>query len=457
MKKIISKKTAIIIIFILSFLLMLVSYAYGDILVTTRHSINFWKILFDGNILKFYDLNILASGNDFFNSIYGCYYNIVTYIIFAVWNMPLSILFNFTSIDVMNNQLCIIYMKLLPVLFLFLSAKVLSRIMKEIKVEEGLRKICIFLFFSSVITLVSVLVLGQYDIISIYFQLLSLLAYVKNDDKKFLLWSSIAFCCKYFSILIFLPLLIHKYKNIWKIVVYCLLMMVPFIITSSLFKVSEVAYENGFMETASTQIIARIFKDTNILYPLFVVIYVLLLVWCYINKKDDYKYSFIYICLIAMASFFGLLNGYIYWCVMMVPYVILLISISPKIFELNIILETIGSIGLMVGKIIRYPGGFYSEMLKPMFINNMFPEKLMNSSMVDIFIDRMHDAEQWDIIPRVIFMTAFACIIYCSYKENKEDLEIKYNDTNTLLLIRTIMVCGFSLLPLLAVLFRFTN
>lgn len=448
------KKIIIGLIFVLTFLVLLVSHGYGDIIVTARHGMNLWNLLFDGKLFQFFDLNIIDSGNRYWTHVYACYYNIVTYIIFAIWNIPLSIIMNLTSIDVMNNYLCLIYIKLLPVFFLLLSANVLRKIMKKIGVKEGFNKTCVFLFLSSAITLSCILVIGQYDIISVYFQLLSIYAYVKNDDKKFLLWSAIAFCCKYFSILIFLPLLIHKYKKIGKIIGYSIIMLIPFVITNLLFRVTDVGYAGGFDPNLTTQIIARLFKESSVTYPLFIIVYVCLIIWCYINKKEDYKNSFIFICLIAMASFFGLLNVYPYWCIMIVPYLILLISITPDLFEINIILETIGSICLMFGKMVKYPDCYNSLSIKTMIWNDIMPANLKNPSILDNLLGYIHDFPQWEIVPRVIFATAVGAMLYLAYKQTKKKIKVDYNDKFLIMFIRIVLVCGFNLIPLAVVILR---
>ena len=44
---------------------LLVSHTYNDIVITTRHGINFWNILLDGKLLDFYKVNVLPSGNQF--------------------------------------------------------------------------------------------------------------------------------------------------------------------------------------------------------------------------------------------------------------------------------------------------------------------------------------------------------------------------------------------------------
>ena len=38
---------------------LLWSHTYNDIVVTTRHGINFWNILLDGQFLRFYNANVI--------------------------------------------------------------------------------------------------------------------------------------------------------------------------------------------------------------------------------------------------------------------------------------------------------------------------------------------------------------------------------------------------------------
>ena len=112
------------------FLVLLVSHAYNDIIVTTRHGINFWDILLNGDFLAFYDRNVTASGNTVYSDVQGCAYNILVYIVFAIWNLPLYLMERFASVDVMNSIPCLAYAKLLPVAAVAITAVIVKKILE---------------------------------------------------------------------------------------------------------------------------------------------------------------------------------------------------------------------------------------------------------------------------------------------------------------------------------------
>ena len=189
-------------------LLLLLSHTYNDILVTARHGINFWKLLFEGNILHFFELNYVASGNDYYSMVQGCAYNILLYLIFAVWNIPLALLEAFTAVDVMNNILCIAYIKLLTVAAMVASVIILRKIFALLELDREQYGFLSFLYLTSTLMVAVAFVISQYDLISVVFQLLGVQAFLEKKDKKFVFFFGIAFCLKYFSVVLFLPLLL---------------------------------------------------------------------------------------------------------------------------------------------------------------------------------------------------------------------------------------------------------
>ena len=167
-------------------LLLLVSHTYNDILVTVRHGLNFWDNLLDGQILQFYNLNKVESGNIYYPGFQGCAYNILVYIIFAVWNLPLYLLERFFHVDVMNNVACLTYSKLMLVAAVMVSVWILNRILTTLDVPRKARKLLLYVYTSSTLMLSVIFISSQYDILSIIFQLLGIHAFIKKDDKRFI-------------------------------------------------------------------------------------------------------------------------------------------------------------------------------------------------------------------------------------------------------------------------------
>lgn len=61
-------------------------------------------------------------------------------------------------------------------------------------------------------------IFGQYDIIGVFFAMLGVLYYLRGDKWKFALFFSLAISCKYFAALVFVPLVVLRYKRIREIV-----------------------------------------------------------------------------------------------------------------------------------------------------------------------------------------------------------------------------------------------
>ena len=173
--------------------LLLFSHAYNDILITSRHGINFWNILFDGDILHFFELNYAVSGNQHYDVIQGCAYNILLYIIFAIWNIPLALLSAFTSLDVMNNIFCIAYIKHLTVAAMAASIIIMRKILALLEVDQKQHGLLSFLYLTSALMVSVVFVISQYDLVSVVFQLLGVQAFLEKKDKKFVYYFGIAF------------------------------------------------------------------------------------------------------------------------------------------------------------------------------------------------------------------------------------------------------------------------
>jgi hypothetical protein len=158
--------------------LLLLSHTYNDILITARHGMNFWNILFSGDILHFFELNYAISGNVYYDVLQGCAYNILYYVIFAVWNIPMVLLEMFANVDVMNNILCIAYIKMITVAALIISVLVLRRILLLLNVDKQSHELLLFLYLTSTLMVAVAFIISQYDLVSVVFQLLGIQAFL---------------------------------------------------------------------------------------------------------------------------------------------------------------------------------------------------------------------------------------------------------------------------------------
>lgn len=354
-------------------LLLLFSHTYNDIVVTTRQGINLWSILKNGDFFRFYQVNILESGNVFYNATQSCAYNFLVYLIFAVWNIPLALLMAFTNVDVMNNVFCLAYAKLLPIGALFVCAWILWKILALLGVSRKGRGILSYVFLSSSLIISVVFITSQYDTLGLIFQLLGLYAYLRGKDKQFVLWFGIAFCFKFFSLVIFLPLLLLRQKRIVPCLGALVGSVVPCAITKLLF-----AFASGDMsgtlrgESMAVQFVQNMLAYTTNYVNLFVVVYILILVWCYLHTAEGCPGNALWACFVSYAACFGLCNAYPYWSVLLAPFAVLVIAVSPEHFYLNILLETFGYAGLVFSNMLRYTWCYFGNTMRSMAIPKIF-------------------------------------------------------------------------------------
>lgn len=162
------------ILFIVLSLFCFFSFEHGDIDATAGRG---W-ILFHSNILNYYDV-MQKWTND-----YGANYLPSTFILFAIWVLPLKLL-GFqdpasvgTSIFSYN-----MWYKLLPVLFYIASAYLIYRIALIIGMGAKKSKICMFAYMTMPLAFFSQFIFSQYDIFTVFFMLCGMYCYFRNGSK----------------------------------------------------------------------------------------------------------------------------------------------------------------------------------------------------------------------------------------------------------------------------------
>lgn len=447
---------------------LLMSHTYNDIVVTTRHGINFWDILLRGEFLDFYTQNVAASGNVYYNAVQGCAYNILVYIVFAIWNLPLYLLERFAGVDVMNAVPCLVYSKLLIAVCMGITAFLMKKIMEDMKVPEKQHGLMLFLYVSSSLLLTVVFLTGQYDMFSLIFQLLGLRAFLKGKDKTFALWFGVAFCFKYFAAVIFLPLLLLREKKVLAWIKNLVLLLIPVLITKlpflaySFFSNSAVNAGSGGDAMAGSFLINMLTSsNVNDGVNLFVLAYAAILVWCYLqDSQTEQRGAYgIWVCMLAYGAFFGLMNAYPYWSVLMAPFAILAIVMMPKQLYLNLILETVGYAGLVGVNIIRYPWVYFGNTMKPMVWSRILAgsgfDLDFSTSRIYQLVEMAHTHPQLHAVVNAMFVAALAALAWTTYPTNKCSVK-KLPDTEDcrdVLVIRFLINAVVCLLPIIAVFF----
>lgn len=432
-------------------LLLLLSHTYNDNLITARHGIHFWKVLFEGDFLHFFEVSYVASGNNYYSMVQGCVYNILLYIIFALWNIPLALLEAFTNVDVMNNLFCIAYIKLLTVAAMIASAVILQKILVLLKIDQEYHPLILFLYMTSTLMVAIVFVISQYDLISVVFQLIGVQAFLEKKDKKFIFFFGLAFCLKYFSLILFLPLLLLRKKRIFSWIQALAGMLVPLAITSLPFINS---YDRLSTELTG-DLLTKLFRYDGSGYSLFVILYCFLLVWCFLQEEDRLNEKAVWAAFVAYGLFFSLLDGYLYWAIMFTPFMVLMIALMPRYLYLNLLMETLGYAAMVMGHVFLYSHFFFGDTMKSMLMSHIVSEEALNYKGSLIFhIVRQLSEKSW-IFPACnsVFIAVIAVMAFLGYpgkKSEKENTFLLGPECREMLVFRFLVTSGICMLPVLS-------
>jgi len=309
--------------FIFAFFAILcyIFFCYHDILVTAQHSYSY----LNGNILDYY------SGSYEMDQHYGSNYLPSTFILFAIWNLPLKLFGLGPTFFGDWGVLFAMWNKLLPTIAFFASACVLYRL-AHLDLNFGKTKATLtaMMLLLSPYAFFSQFMFAQYDSFVIFFMLLGMRQFFKEEQTTktrvlFALFFGIATTFKYFSALIYLVLLVLREKKVLKILKNAIIFALPMLVEigfylifdrhafiESVFNFGALSYTNSF--GISTGI-----ATVNLIYLCLIV----LVAFAYFTKpKDDYEllsWFCFYSCGMCFVLF-GLMAWHPQWLLFAVPF-----------------------------------------------------------------------------------------------------------------------------------------
>ena len=359
-------------IFIVISVFCFLSFQQGDMFHTVTSSFTY----LNGHILDFYKYNTTLEYIKLNN------YMPSTYILFAIWNFPLKLLF---SMNGSNIGLGVIYYnKIFTTLFYIACAIIMYKICKTIGFDDKKSKITSFLWLTTPLAIYSQFIFGQYDIFTVFFTLLGVYFYFKNDDFKFALFFGIALTFKYFPAFIFIILLIYREKNIIKIIKQCAIFIIPFAIELLIY-ISDSAFREGvFGFVATSFIFALTFKtEYGMNIKIFLMFWIFICGYTYFNevknKSENEKYIFYYLSLVSF-MLFGLSYWHPQWVIFITPFLVFGTVINKK-YNIFMLLDIFLMLFFISFTVNRYVGGLDARLLS---------RGIFSSILLDIDIKDFH-------------------------------------------------------------------
>jgi hypothetical protein len=295
------------------------SFQHSDLLLTGSSSIT----LLQGHIPDFYDVKDGMVNN----------YLLSTYILFALWNLPLYLLHIVTGPS-MDVGFAIFWYKALPLVFFAASALVLTKIGLTAGLSGRDSKLMTAFWASSPLLFYSQFIFGQYDIFTVFFVLLGLLYYMKKNMDLFIIFFAVSMTFKYFPLFIFAPLLLLAEKRPLYIIRAFVILAVPFAAETLPYLGSQ-----GFMSTAmSFSVAGRIFSagfqaDPSVSASVFIIAFFFICSLAYMKEPRDDKELFhwaVYTAMFSSCFMFAFMMWHPQWLIIATPFLAIMTFMDKK-------------------------------------------------------------------------------------------------------------------------------
>jgi hypothetical protein len=292
-----------------------------------------------GHFKDFYDFNSQMTNTGNVN------YLPSTYILFAIWGIPMKLL-GWIEPLVFPTGFVFIWYKILTTFVFFGSAYVLSKISKLI----GKSNLLPILFVTSPIAVYSAFLFGQYDILTVFLTLLGLLAYFENKFWKFSLFFSIAITFKYFPFFVYLPLLLLVEKRIVELVKHGVIFAFPLAIEVFCYRNSP-EFKLGVLGfSAANRAMLTLFSfgssDINLVFFVFFLVCFAAYLLPIVPKPASDPKKVILIGSSVSLFVFSSMVFHPQWALFIVPLLSLIILVSENIPQL-LFLDFIGFIAFL--------------------------------------------------------------------------------------------------------------
>ncbi len=302
------------------FLAVFLLTSHQDIVETANHSYIFLDSIFSGNVLDFYAY-VQSRPLDLYYTNYANY-NILTYLIFGIWQLPLFAFSKIFSVAI-ASQVLVLWTKLLSVAFFVGCGYMVKLICQRLGLSDKLSLIAALFFLFNPIAFFSPMVMGQYDTLCLFFMLWSLLYYIKGDMTKFSLLMGASVVFKFFSLLAFIPLLLLKNKKLLHIAKYALITLWLYIPTTLLY-FGRAPDANGFTRLMFERVLATVFPTALAPIPVFLFLYALICVFAYFySNKENLPYLTVYLPMAVYALLFVGMYWHPQWLIMLVPFLVI--------------------------------------------------------------------------------------------------------------------------------------
>ena len=333
-----------------------VTMYYADITVTGRYGLTFIDSIIDGKPLSFYR-NALATGI----APEGAVYDILVYVIFGIWTLPVWILNKLVGISAMSVG-SLMWIKLLPTLFMVGTIGLVRDIAEKIGFDHKTSIFASIIYCLSLSAFMPVYVAVQYDVISVFFMFIGIKYFLENNNTKFFLFFALSITIKPMTLLILFLFVIFREKNIAKIFLQTLE-------GSSIMLICKITYSmdasykqccSGFLSKQISGIFDSSVTSSYGKASGFVILLIGIYIVAYLYKTDGKIIKnnelLMVMCFSIWASFCAFGSMTAYWTIYMTPFAVYTLLIASDNTNVNrmLLIDLVENAVLAVTLVMRF-------------------------------------------------------------------------------------------------------
>lgn len=412
-------------------------FTQKDIIITGNNS----RILLNGHIADFY-----SACKDFMGG-YGANYMPSTFILFAIWNLPVRLLAGPLVSGASVSIFQIYWYKLLPCVFFFLTVMQLRKLCGILGLSKEKTFFVCSAFMTAPFALYSQFIFCQYDIFTVFFMVVGLCYYFANsnstkDHLLFCLFFGIAITFKYQALLFFLVLLLFREKKIGRLLLSLLAVAMPIVLEAGVYMLldkdafSKAVLHFSALNKVTGGVSGNSFTSIN---PLIVFMCLLLAISFFLeyHSKEEFICNAFFLCCGVCFGLYGLMEWHPQWLMLGVVFW----TVSTCMNKYCDILLLLDSVGILI--FYMFICRMFSDNVdQEVLINGIFRNRLMNKDLDNI--TRMQDIYHSNAIDTcILFSVLFAIFlvqfIFSHSRFRQKDI---YTETGSKWVLRTRLLVG---------------
>ena len=333
-------------VFFISFVL----FAYTDLRSLTVWTLNIWdSMASSGGIRSFYEY----SAQNLYHLDHGMVgSDILIYLPWAVWNLPIWILQHFFHLDAVDHFWMLLYSKLFLLVVFLLILFLAKRIAVLLHPGQEETRRMLFLSSTSFFTLTSLAYNGQNDVVVIAPFLAAVDALLRGKKQRFVLFVSLSVALKPFFLFSYVALILLYEKDLLKDILYlgggCAVLLLQKLLLKGMPMYTE------SIQYGPTEGIFDLLLQARLDLPpagvsLFILGFGVILLMAYFHDSAVLeKESVLYYATAPLIVFFLFTRYDVYRPFYLVPLLYLLMLTKPVYHRINLLLEITSTGALML-------------------------------------------------------------------------------------------------------------